>query len=40
MCAAEHGHADVVRLLLSHPDCDPSILDNVCFNESMNQWKL
>ena len=30
MCGAEHGHADVVRLLLSHPDCDPTIVDNDC----------
>lgn len=27
MCAAEHGHAEIVRLLLSHPDCDTSIVD-------------
>jgi len=27
MCAAEHGHTDIVRLLLAHPDCDPSIVD-------------
>lgn len=31
MCAAEHGHGDVVRLLLSHPDCDPTITDNVFY---------
>lgn len=29
MCATEHGHIEVVRLLLSHPDCDPSVSDNV-----------
>lgn len=28
MCAAEHGHADIVALLLSAPDCDPRIEDN------------
>ncbi|XP_020280202.1 uncharacterized protein LOC109852957 isoform X2 [Pseudomyrmex gracilis] len=27
MCAAEHNHIDVVRQLLAHPDCDPSIVD-------------
>lgn len=27
MCAAEHGHADIVRHLLAHPDCDPSMTD-------------
>ncbi|KAG8236832.1 hypothetical protein J437_LFUL017116 [Ladona fulva] len=29
MCAAEHGHADIVRALLAQPDCDASIEDNV-----------
>lgn len=28
MCAAEHGYADIVALLLSSPDCDPRIEDN------------
>jgi hypothetical protein len=27
MCAAEHGHADIVRLLLGQPDCDSATLD-------------
>lgn len=27
MCAAEHGHIDIVRLLLNQPNCDSSILD-------------
>lgn len=27
MCAAEHGHVDIVKLLLSQPDCDSSIVD-------------
>lgn len=27
MCAAEHGHADIVRLLLGQPDCDSNIVD-------------
>jgi ankyrin repeat protein len=30
MCASEHGFVDVVRMLLSHPECDPTIVDNVC----------
>lgn len=28
MCAAEHGHSEVISLLLSHPDCDPTLEDN------------
>ncbi|KAI1301172.1 KN motif and ankyrin repeat domain-containing protein 1 [Halotydeus destructor] len=28
MCAAEHGRSEVVRLLLSHPECDTNVLDN------------
>lgn len=27
MCAAEHGHIELVKLLLSQPDCDTTILD-------------
>lgn len=27
MCAAEHGHHDIVRLLLSQADCDSSVVD-------------
>lgn len=30
MCASEHGHIDTVKLLLGHPECDPSSTDNVC----------
>ena len=29
MCACEHGHVDIVKVLLAHPDCDPTIPDNV-----------
>ena len=29
MCAAEHASIAVVKLLLAHPDCDPSLHDNV-----------
>ena len=29
MCASEHGHTDIVRELLSHSECDPTITDNV-----------
>lgn len=27
MCAAEHGHAEIVKLLLAHADCDSGIVD-------------
>lgn len=29
MCAAEHGHANIVKLFLSQPECDSSIVDVV-----------
>jgi KN motif and ankyrin repeat domain-containing protein len=29
MCAAEHGHVDMVKLLLSQPDMDATIADHV-----------
>lgn len=29
MCACEHGHTEIVKILLSHPDCDPTVTDNV-----------
>jgi len=29
MCATEHGHIDIVRLLLDHPDIDIGLKDNV-----------
>lgn len=29
MCASEHGHTDLVRLLLSQADCDTTLTDNV-----------
>jgi len=28
MCASEHGHVEIVKLLLDMPSCDPSIMDN------------
>ena len=30
MCASEHGHVELVQLLLSQPNCDTNITDNVC----------
>lgn len=29
MCACEHGHTDIVKILLAHPDCDSTLSDNV-----------
>lgn len=33
MCASEHGHTDIVKMLLAHPDCDPTLTDNVCTSD-------
>lgn len=30
MCASEHGHADIVNLLLAQPDCNAALTDSVC----------
>lgn len=30
MCAAEHGHIEIVKHFLSHPDCDSNLTDVVC----------
>jgi len=29
MCASEHGHIDIVKLLLAQPTCDVTLTDNV-----------
>lgn len=29
MCAAEHGHIDIVKFLLAQPECDLTITDSV-----------
>lgn len=29
MCAAEHGHADIVKHFLTHPDCNTNLYDVV-----------
>lgn len=31
MCASEHGHTEIVKLILAHPDIDPTLTDNVCY---------
>lgn len=31
MCAAEHGHIDIVKFLLAQPDCDSTKQDVVRF---------
>jgi len=33
MCAAEHGRADVIKTLLSHPDCDSLV---ICPTQKLN----
>lgn len=38
MCAAEHGHKDIVKLLLDHPDIDASIADCVRRNRESHLW--
>ena len=30
MCASEHGHTDIVKLLLAQPECDATLTDSVC----------
>jgi len=42
MCACEHGHIDIVRLLLDNTNCDPDIKDNdgeTAFDISRNKKK-
>lgn len=29
MCASEHGHVEIVKLLLAQPGCDATLHDNV-----------
>ena len=29
MCASEHGHTEIVRLLLANPDINANLTDNV-----------
>ena len=36
MCAAEHGCVNIVKMLLAHPDCDPSLQDNVSRARSLS----
>lgn len=36
MCAAEHGHAEIVKHFLTHPDCDSSLCDVVGINIIIN----
>jgi len=35
MCAAEHGHVDMVKLILSQQDIDANISDHVNTNKSI-----
>jgi ankyrin repeat protein len=31
MCAAEHGHKQIIRWMLTLPDIDASLTDYVCY---------
>lgn len=37
MCAAEHGHIEIVKHFLSHPDCDSLLCDVVSNLSNYNQ---
>lgn len=39
MCACEHGHTEIVKILLAHPDCDATIADNVRFSSLADMFK-
>lgn len=32
MCASEHGHVEIVKLLLAQPGCDATLSDSVSNN--------
>lgn len=36
MCAAEHGHLDIVKYLLAQPDCDSTKVDVVSCHSIVN----
>lgn len=38
MCASEHGHADMVKLLLAQADCDATLTDSVCESLAPPWW--
>lgn len=42
MCASEHGHVEIVKLLLAQPGCDATLSDSVsivpCYRSPL--WKL
>jgi len=29
MCASEHGHTEIAKMLLERPECDMSLIDKV-----------
>lgn len=39
MCACEHGHTEIVKILLAHPDCDATMADNVRFSSLADMFK-
>lgn len=38
MCAGEHGHSDIVKLLLAQPGCDATLTDNVSDHYHQKQF--
>ncbi|CAL4064705.1 unnamed protein product, partial [Meganyctiphanes norvegica] len=33
MCSSEHGHLAIVKYLLGQPDCDPTLMDNITYDQ-------
>ena len=40
MCAAEHGHVEMVRLLLAQQDCDASATDHVSYGRHLDTYRV
>lgn len=40
MVACEHGHTDIVKILLAQPDCEASATDNVRFTSRLSNSVL
>ena len=38
MCATEHGHIEIIKALLAHPDIDISLKDSVCIIYRLCYW--
>ena len=40
MCAAEHGHLDIVKYLLAQPDCDSTKVDVVSSRQERDYMNI